>query len=75
MENLSDQSFIPTNLGRVDEEMIPPGHEVSQRDHWTLKVHVQMSRSGGQVKLDPQCLSPQASLVLIYRPTAGGMMG
>ncbi|GFT32001.1 hypothetical protein TNCV_3468531 [Trichonephila clavipes] len=23
MENLSDQSFIPTNLDRVDEEMIP----------------------------------------------------
>ncbi|GFW72992.1 hypothetical protein TNCV_831151 [Trichonephila clavipes] len=29
MENLSGQSFIPTNLGRVDEEMIPPGREVS----------------------------------------------
>ncbi|GFX09294.1 hypothetical protein TNCV_1887071 [Trichonephila clavipes] len=25
MENLSDQSFIPTNLGRVDEEMIASG--------------------------------------------------
>ncbi|GFW06713.1 hypothetical protein TNCV_3288141 [Trichonephila clavipes] len=25
-----DQSFIPTNLGRVDEEMIPPGRGVSQ---------------------------------------------
>ncbi|GFY25495.1 hypothetical protein TNCV_2486151 [Trichonephila clavipes] len=25
MTNLGDQSFPPTNLGRIDEEMIPPG--------------------------------------------------
>ncbi|GFW20907.1 hypothetical protein TNCV_1714141 [Trichonephila clavipes] len=30
MENLSDQSFIPTKLGCVDEEMKPPGRRVSQ---------------------------------------------
>ncbi|GFY04173.1 hypothetical protein TNCV_1199511 [Trichonephila clavipes] len=30
MANLSDQSFTPTNLGRIDEEMIPPGLGVSQ---------------------------------------------
>ncbi|GFX18177.1 hypothetical protein TNCV_1578561 [Trichonephila clavipes] len=30
MEDSSGQSFIPTNLGRVDEEMIPQGRRVSQ---------------------------------------------
>ncbi|GFT18156.1 hypothetical protein TNCV_183191 [Trichonephila clavipes] len=25
MATLGDQSFPPTNLGRVDEEMVPPG--------------------------------------------------
>ncbi|GFW67936.1 hypothetical protein TNCV_3872651 [Trichonephila clavipes] len=30
MENVDDQSFIPINLGRVEEERIPPGREVSQ---------------------------------------------
>ncbi|GFX77484.1 uncharacterized protein TNCV_1743821 [Trichonephila clavipes] len=33
------------------------------------EVHEQMFRSGGQSEARPQCLSPQASLVLIYRPT------
>ncbi|GFT32839.1 hypothetical protein TNCV_5038851 [Trichonephila clavipes] len=33
MENLGDHSFIPTNLGRVDEEMIPSGRGVSQVKH------------------------------------------
>ncbi|GFT14989.1 hypothetical protein TNCV_4315771 [Trichonephila clavipes] len=32
MESLSGQSFVPTNLGRVDEEMIPPARGVSQSD-------------------------------------------
>ncbi|GFT23391.1 transposase [Trichonephila clavipes] len=42
----------------------------SIRDHWALRC---MSRCPDQVvslKRDPQCLSPQASLVLIYRPAA-----
>ncbi|GFV61975.1 hypothetical protein TNCV_4107781 [Trichonephila clavipes] len=30
MEALSGQSFIPSNLGRVDEEMIPTARGVSQ---------------------------------------------
>ncbi|GFT42887.1 hypothetical protein TNCV_3751771 [Trichonephila clavipes] len=30
MANLSDQPFPPTNLGHVDEEMVPPGRGVSQ---------------------------------------------
>ncbi|GFT99725.1 hypothetical protein TNCV_1141071 [Trichonephila clavipes] len=34
----------------------------------SAEVHEQMSRSGGQSEVRPQCLSPQASLVLIYRP-------
>ncbi|GFW19367.1 hypothetical protein TNCV_1602621 [Trichonephila clavipes] len=33
MVNLGDKSFSPTNLGRVDEEMVPPGREVSQTYH------------------------------------------
>ncbi|GFX55149.1 hypothetical protein TNCV_1156101 [Trichonephila clavipes] len=32
MDNLGDQSFIPTNLGRMDEEMIPPGREFCSVD-------------------------------------------
>ncbi|GFY28411.1 hypothetical protein TNCV_1970661 [Trichonephila clavipes] len=42
----------------------------SIRYHWALRC---MSRCPNQVvslKRDPQCLRPQASLVLIYRPTA-----
>ncbi|GFV57753.1 uncharacterized protein TNCV_4463511 [Trichonephila clavipes] len=45
----------------------------SIRDHWMLRC---MSRYSDQVvslKRDPQRLSPQASLVLIYRPTTVGM--
>ncbi|GFU39615.1 uncharacterized protein TNCV_1793451 [Trichonephila clavipes] len=47
----------------------------SIRDHWALRC---MSRCSDQVvslKRDSQCLIPQASLVLIYRPTAVGMRG
>ncbi|GFV47866.1 uncharacterized protein TNCV_3414831 [Trichonephila clavipes] len=47
----------------------------STRDLWALRC---MSRCPDQVvslKRDPQCLSPQASLLLIYRPTALGMKG
>ncbi|GFT41636.1 hypothetical protein TNCV_4183301 [Trichonephila clavipes] len=32
MEYLSGQSFIPSNLGRVDEEMIPTARELSKVD-------------------------------------------
>ncbi|GFX78022.1 hypothetical protein TNCV_971761 [Trichonephila clavipes] len=35
------------------------------------KVQEQMSRSGGQSEVKPSVFSPQASLVLIYRPTEG----
>ncbi|GFX53259.1 uncharacterized protein TNCV_362531 [Trichonephila clavipes] len=44
---------------------------------WPLgaEVHEQMPRSGGQSEARPQCLSPQASLVLIYRLTSVGMKG
>ncbi|GFU97469.1 hypothetical protein TNCV_1913241 [Trichonephila clavipes] len=41
------------------------------RDHWALR---RMSKSPDQVvslKQNPQCLMPQESLVLIYRPTEG----
>ncbi|GFX97800.1 hypothetical protein TNCV_456791 [Trichonephila clavipes] len=43
------------------------------RDHWALRY---MNRSPDLVlclKRDLQCLRPQASLVLIYRPNAAGM--
>ncbi|GFS70310.1 uncharacterized protein TNCV_2012252 [Trichonephila clavipes] len=45
------------------------------RDHWALRC---MNRSPDLVvclKRDLQCLRPQASLVLIYRPNATGMKG
>ncbi|GFY33328.1 hypothetical protein TNCV_1897801 [Trichonephila clavipes] len=47
----------------------------SIRDRWALRC---MSRFPDQVvslKRDPQCLSPQASLILVYRPTSVGMKG
>ncbi|GFU35849.1 hypothetical protein TNCV_3700021 [Trichonephila clavipes] len=45
------------------------------RDHWALRC---MNRCPDLVvclKRDLQCLRPQASLVLIYRPNAAGMKG
>ncbi|GFU02919.1 retrotransposable element Tf2 protein type 1 [Trichonephila clavipes] len=45
------------------------------RDHWTLRC---MNRCPDLVvclKRDLQCLRPQASLVLIYRPNVAGMKG
>ncbi|GFV14663.1 hypothetical protein TNCV_2586361 [Trichonephila clavipes] len=45
------------------------------RDHWTLR---RMNRCPDLVvclKRDLQCLRPQASLVLIYRPNVAGMKG
>ncbi|GFX80176.1 uncharacterized protein TNCV_2108201 [Trichonephila clavipes] len=47
----------------------------SMREHWALRC---MSGCPDQVvslKRDPQCLSPQVGLVLIYRPTAVRMKG
>ncbi|GFU15643.1 uncharacterized protein TNCV_1294861 [Trichonephila clavipes] len=45
------------------------------RDHWTLRC---MNRCPDLVvclKRDLQCLRPEASLVLIYRPNVAGMKG
>ncbi|GFT81500.1 hypothetical protein TNCV_3673531 [Trichonephila clavipes] len=45
------------------------------RDHWSLRC---MNRCPDLViclKRDLQCLRPQASLVLIYRPNVAGMKG
>ncbi|GFW13953.1 hypothetical protein TNCV_4700881 [Trichonephila clavipes] len=40
------------------------------------EVHEQMSRFGGlSEERDLQCLRPEASLVLIYRPNVAGMKG
>ncbi|GFT05255.1 hypothetical protein TNCV_122921 [Trichonephila clavipes] len=40
----------------------------------SAEVHEQMSRSD-KSEVRPQCLSPQASLVLIYHPTAVELKG
>ncbi|GFV35919.1 hypothetical protein TNCV_2866781 [Trichonephila clavipes] len=46
MEGLSGQSFIPTNLGHVDEEMIPPTREgVSQTCENRYYKTVQMAQN------------------------------
>ncbi|GFT17549.1 hypothetical protein TNCV_4807861 [Trichonephila clavipes] len=39
-------------------------------DHWVLRCMSKCPHQVVSLKRDPQCLSPQASLVLIYRPTA-----
>ncbi|GFX38241.1 gamma-aminobutyric acid type B receptor subunit 1 [Trichonephila clavipes] len=42
----------------------------SIRDHWVMRCRSRCPDQMVCLKRDPQCLSPQASLVLIYRPTA-----
>ncbi|GFW42039.1 hypothetical protein TNCV_1904971 [Trichonephila clavipes] len=45
----------------------------SIRDHWELRCMSRCPDHMVSLKRDPQCLSHQASLVLIYRSTAVGM--
>ncbi|GFX02535.1 hypothetical protein TNCV_727891 [Trichonephila clavipes] len=45
----------------------------SIRDHSDICSRKQMSQSGGHSEAGPQCLSPQESLVLIYRHNVVGM--
>ncbi|GFT09184.1 hypothetical protein TNCV_4106141 [Trichonephila clavipes] len=45
MANLSDQSFPPTNLGHVDEEMVPPGRRC-RREKRHLKHCIKEKCSG-----------------------------
>ncbi|GFW82712.1 HTH_48 domain-containing protein [Trichonephila clavipes] len=44
MENLRDQSFIPTNLGRIDEEMILPGRR-GITSHTLIRISAKQSPS------------------------------
>ncbi|GFY11794.1 hypothetical protein TNCV_1529861 [Trichonephila clavipes] len=46
---MSDQSFIPTNLGRIDEDMIPLGHGISQLDHILCMRGMEAESSGYDV--------------------------
>ncbi|GFU29243.1 hypothetical protein TNCV_4467951 [Trichonephila clavipes] len=45
------------------------------RDHWTLRCMNRCPDLVGCLKRDLQCLRPEASLVLIYRPNVVGMKG
>ncbi|GFW99328.1 hypothetical protein TNCV_3981521 [Trichonephila clavipes] len=45
------------------------------RDHWTLRCMNRCPNLVVCLKRDLQCLRPQESLVLIYRPNAVGMKG
>ncbi|GFV15220.1 hypothetical protein TNCV_4650521 [Trichonephila clavipes] len=45
------------------------------RDHWTLRCMNRCPDLMVCLKRDLQCLRPQASLVLIYRPNVAGMKG
>ncbi|GFX72736.1 hypothetical protein TNCV_4063311 [Trichonephila clavipes] len=47
----------------------------SIHDHWALRCMCRCPDRVVSLKRDPQCLNPQASLVLIYRPTAVGVKG
>ncbi|GFX33861.1 uncharacterized protein TNCV_3962701 [Trichonephila clavipes] len=47
----------------------------SIRDHWVLRCRSRCPDQMVSLKRDSQCLSPQASLVLMYRPTAISMKG
>ncbi|GFV48142.1 uncharacterized protein TNCV_3554211 [Trichonephila clavipes] len=76
--NLFEMLVNTQNLNSVTQQpMSARGYcaHPSIRDRWALRC---MSRCPDQVfsmKRDPQCLSPQASLVLVYRTTAVGMKG
>ncbi|GFW36525.1 hypothetical protein TNCV_1955251 [Trichonephila clavipes] len=48
---------------------------LSVRDHWTLRGMSTCSDQVVSLKRNHHCLSPQANLVFIYRPTVGGMKG
>ncbi|GFX78096.1 hypothetical protein TNCV_972501 [Trichonephila clavipes] len=43
------------------------------RDHWMQRCIRRCPDHVVSLKRDPQCLSPQADLVLIYRPTVAGI--
>ncbi|GFX28513.1 uncharacterized protein TNCV_1153221 [Trichonephila clavipes] len=45
----------------------------SIRDHWALRFMSRCPDQAVSLKRDPQCLSPQASLVLTYRRIAVGI--
>ncbi|GFT32154.1 hypothetical protein TNCV_428021 [Trichonephila clavipes] len=45
------------------------------RDHWTLRCKNRCPDLVVCLKRDLQCLRPEASLVLIYRPNVAGMEG
>ncbi|GFV50422.1 hypothetical protein TNCV_3336121 [Trichonephila clavipes] len=45
------------------------------RDHWTLRCMNRCPDLVVSLKRDLQCLRPEASLVLIYRPNVAGMKG
>ncbi|GFV90867.1 hypothetical protein TNCV_2324361 [Trichonephila clavipes] len=45
----------------------------SIRDHWALRCISRCPDQEISLKRDPLCLSPQANLIILYRPTAVGM--
>ncbi|GFU71682.1 hypothetical protein TNCV_3036221 [Trichonephila clavipes] len=65
---LGDQSFPSTNLGRVDEEMIPPGHGISQTHHYKgMKIHPDKTVSYIQSKNYPE-IHPLTQNHIFERP-------
>ncbi|GFX89002.1 hypothetical protein TNCV_2853021 [Trichonephila clavipes] len=76
------QVFIKTFKLTIQDDQLHFSMKLCDRTTNTVldirnaEVHEQMFRSGGLSEArDPQCLSPQTSLVLIYRHTAFGMKG
>ncbi|GFX43864.1 uncharacterized protein TNCV_4111431 [Trichonephila clavipes] len=51
------------------------GAHHNTRDHWMLRCMNRCSDLVVCLKRDLQCLRPEASLVLIYRPNVAGMKG
>ncbi|GFS57202.1 uncharacterized protein TNCV_491191 [Trichonephila clavipes] len=76
--DLADEIVAVLNSNSVAQQPMRAGAYYAHPsicDHWTLRY---MSRCLDQVvslTRDPQCLSPQVSMVLIYRPTVVGMKG
>ncbi|GFT95942.1 transposable element Tcb1 transposase [Trichonephila clavipes] len=75
--NIVDECLQSEDITLAQQPMRARVHCVhpSTRDHWSLRYKSRCPDQVVSLKRDPQCLSPQASLVLIYRPTTVRMKG
>ncbi|GFW62073.1 putative 115 kDa protein in type-1 retrotransposable element R1DM [Trichonephila clavipes] len=71
VEILTHPLYI-SDLTSCDFWLFPHFKRPSRRKHSASNKACVKTLEVSSLKRDPQCLSPQASLILIYRPTVGG---